>query len=387
MARPDAGTTRTIGFGGPGLVRIGPGCSAELPDAARRFGTRALVVTGSRPDRHRALLDGLRSVGVDVELRTVAGEPDVATAEDGARIARSIGADLVIAIGGGAAMDAGKAMAALATNAGGAMRHLEVVGEGLPLDAAPLPVVALPTTAGTGSEATRNAVLSVPEARRKVSLRDPAMVPRVALIDPELALGAPASVTLASGLDALVQVIEPFVATGANPITDALTRDAIPRAVNALTRLMENPDDLPARNGMALVAFVGGIALASAGLGAVHGLAGPLGGLTGAPHGALCGRLLPPILRLNAARAGAGSIAAERLREVAMLMVGVPDVDRAAAFVERLMAEGDLPRLGTWAGEDDLIAAAEAASSSSSMRANPVPLAADDLLAAMRDAV
>ena len=375
-------------FGAPGTVRIAPGSRRDLPDIAVRFGGRALVVTGSDSSRHAPIVESLRERGIQAHTFAVAGEPDVVTAELGAAIARDLHVSIVVGIGGGSAIDGAKAVAALATNPGGAMRHLEVVGEGLPLDAPPLPLIALPTTAGTGSEATRNAVLTVPEARRKVSLRDPLMVPPVALLDPELAVGAPVHVTLASGLDALVQVIEPFVATGANPLTDALCRDAVPRAAAALPRLLDAPGDLGARTDMAWVAHASGIALASAGLGAVHGLAGPLGGLTGAAHGLLCGRLLPPVLRGNArvARERNDRRTLERLDAVARMIASEPDVDRAAEWVEALMARGALPRLAALATDADLRAASEAAASSSSMRANPVPLGPDDLYAAMREA-
>ena len=377
-----------FGFGPAGAIRLGCGVAGELGERAARLGGRALVVTGSAPERHAAILATLDRAGVERHAFRTSGEPDVETAERGAALAREIGADLVVAIGGGAALDAGKAVAALATNTGGALRHLEVVGGGLPLDRPPLPLIALPTTAGTGAEATRNAVLTVPEHRRKVSLRDPAMVPRLALIDPALAVGAPPMVTLASGLDALTQCIEPFVARGANPLTDALVRDAIARAIRALPRLLDDPGELVARHDMAVAALAGGLALASAGLGAVHGLAGPLGGLTGAPHGALCGRLLPPVLRLNArvAVVRGDERTGERLGEVAHLIVGEPDVGRAAEHLEALMERGGLPTLSAWVSDADMKAAAEAAASSSSMRANPVPLAPPDLEAAMREA-
>ncbi len=222
----------------------------------------------------------------------------MALIEAGVAAARAAGADVVVSLGGGAVIDAGKAIAALIPATRPMLDHLEVVGAGLPLDHAPLPFVAIPTTAGTGAEVTRNAVISVPEHRRKVSLRDPNMLPTLAIIDPALTDHTPRGITLASGLDAVTQVIEPYVCTRANPLTDALCRDAIPKGLAALIRLMQ-AEDANARDDLAWVSLCGGLALANAGLGVVHGLAGPLGGLSDAPHGAICGALLPHALSAN----------------------------------------------------------------------------------------
>ena len=180
--------------------------------------------------------------------------------------ARAQAARAVIALGGGAVIDAGKALAALVPATRPVLDHLEVVGQGLPLDASPLPFAALPTTAGTGSEVTRNAVIAVPDARRKVSLRDARMVTRIAVVDPGLTDGCPRGVTLASGLDAITQVIEPYISTRANPLTDALTLPRVALALRALDRLMQ-AEDAAARDEMALTSLCGGLALANAGLG------------------------------------------------------------------------------------------------------------------------
>jgi alcohol dehydrogenase class IV len=267
------------------------------------------------------------------------------------------------------------------------MDHLEVVGRGLPLAAPPLPLAALPTTAGTGAEVTRNAVIEVPEHRRKVSLRDRRMLPDLAIVDPALTDGTPKGVTLASGLDAVTQVIEPYVSSRANPLTDALCRDAIPRGLGALVRLMA-AEDAGARDAMAWTSLCGGLALANSGLGAVHGLAGVLGGVTGAPHGAICGRLLPGVLAAN--RAAAGGRAADRLAEVEGWIgaaLGVPAGEAVAALARWCDAQG-LPRLaGMGLAEAECDAVAEAAGASSSMRGNPVALPPATLAAVLRAAL
>jgi alcohol dehydrogenase class IV len=315
--------------------------------------------------------------GIDVARFACRIEPDVALVEAGVQAARACGASAVVALGGGSVIDAGKAIAALVPATRPLLDHLEVVGKGLPLDHAPLPFAALPTTAGTGAEVTRNAVLGVPGANRKVSLRDLRMLPRLAVVDPALTDGCPRAVTLASGLDAITQVIEPFVSSKANPMTDALCRAAIPRGLAALQRLMGG-EDAGARDEMAFVSLCGGLTLANAGLGAVHGLAGPLGGLTGAAHGALCGVLLAPVLRAN--RQAAGGEAAERLDEVGTMLsaaFGLRTTGLAAATeaLSLWAAEAGLPGLrAQGVSSDAMDQAAGMAVSASSMKANPVPL-------------
>lgn len=368
-------------------VMFGRGqAQAALPRLAA-LGQRALLVCGSQPGRSAWLAQGLADKGVDVTVFSVAAEPDVTLVAAGVALARQAQAQAVIAMGGGAVIDAGKAIAALAVTDRPLTDHLEVVGKGLPLDAAPLPFAALPTTAGTGAEVTRNAVIGVPEAGRKVSIRDLRMLPRLAVVDPGLTDGCPRRVTLASGLDAVTQVIEPFVSLRANPLTDALCRDAIPRGLAALRALMQG-EDPAARDEMAWVSLCGGMALANAGLGAVHGLAGPLGGLTGAAHGALCGALLPAVLVANRARVADPS----RLDAVGRWIgaaFGAPgaSVAQAADLLARWSRDCGLPglaALGTDAATRQ--AAAAAGLQSSSMKANPAPLDQAALVAVMQAA-
>jgi hypothetical protein len=359
---------------------------AALPRLAA-LGPRALLVGGASPARGDWLAQGLEAQGIAVERFSVATEPDMALVQAGVQAARGFGAAAVIALGGGAVIDAGKAIAALIPATRPMLDHLEVVGKGLPLDTAPLPFAALPTTAGTGAEVTRNAVIGVPDQGRKVSLRDLRMLPRLAVVDPALTDHCPRAITLASGLDAVTQVIEPFVSAKANPLTDALCLQAIPRGLAALRRLMDG-EDPQARDDMAWVSLCGGIALANAGLGAVHGLAGPLGGLTGAAHGAICGALLPPILKANR-RAVADPARLDAVGGMIASAFGLSSTDlgKAADALALWSREAGLQGLVTQGiSPASMQQAAEMAAASSSMKANPAPLAAPVLLAAMQEA-
>ncbi len=367
-------------------ILFGRGQAAQAPARVAALGRRVLLVHGRDPARSAALARALTAVGCSVATFAVPYEPDMALIAQGVQAGADV--QVVVAMGGGAVIDAGKAIAALIPATRPMLDHLEVVGQGLPLDHPPLPFVAIPTTAGTGAEVTRNAVIGVPQSRRKVSLRDARMLPTLAIVDPALTDGCPRGVTLASGLDAITQVIEPWVCNRANLLTDALCRDAIPRGLAALIRLMQ-ADDPQARDEMAWVSLCGGLALANAGLGAVHGLAGPLGGLTGAAHGAICGALLPPVLVANR-RAVMDPALAARLDQVSgWIGAAFGQADASVADAARLLADwsrdAGLPGLDAL-GIDAAArgAAAQAAAASSSMKANPAPLSADDLDALMR---
>lgn len=367
-------------------VRFGRGeARRAVPDLAR-LGNRVLLVHGSTASRADWLRSALEGEGCSVTGLAVPGEPDLAMIEAGVLAARDADVQVVIALGGGAVIDAGKAIAALIPARRPMLDHLEVVGQGLPLDAAPLPFVAMPTTAGTGAEVTRNAVIAVPEAQRKVSLRDRRMLPRMAIVDPSLTDGCPRAVTLASGLDAVTQVIEPYICTRANPMTDALSRPVIASGLSALVTLMDR-EDPDARDQLAWTSLCGGLALANAGLGAVHGLAGPLGGLSGAAHGAICGALLPHVLDANAARVtGDTARRMDQLRtDLATALATSPE--QAFATLADWSRQAGLPGLDAQGIRGDHRAqAAIMAAASSSMKANPVPLDAAALTKIMEQA-
>ena len=275
-------------------IVVGPGSVGQLASIARELGAaRPLVVTGSHAARWSAVVEQLRSTS----RFAIAGEPTLEGVRMGADIARSC--DSVIAIGGGSVIDGGKAIAALATNCDDVLEYLEVIGKGRPLTVAPLPFIAVPTTAGTGSEVTRNAVLASPEHGVKASLRSPMMLAKAAIVDSELSRDLPPRITASTGLDALTQLIEPYVSPRANPLTDVLCVDGMKRAAVHLPRAFTDGRDAEARENMSLAALFGGLALANAGLGVVHGFAAPIGGMFDAPHGAVCAAILPDGMEAN----------------------------------------------------------------------------------------
>src|SRR5580692_1516627 len=278
-------------FATAGRVIVGAGRSAELAALLAGHGTRAFVCTGASPGRHAGLLAGL---GLPAVTFPVAGEPTVGLTRAAVAAAREHGADVVAAIGGGSVIDAGKAVAMLLGNGGDPLDYLEVIGSGQAITQPAVPCIAVPTTAGTGAEVTANAVLAAPEHRLKASLRSPLMIPRVALVDPRLTASCPPPVTAASGLDALTQCLEPFVSVRATPVTDGLAREGLRRAAAGLRAAHADGGDLAARTDMATCALLGGMALANAKLGEVHGLAGVIGGTADVPHGMACAALLAP---------------------------------------------------------------------------------------------
>jgi len=363
----------------PGQILFGRGQAAQAPALIAALGDSGLIVHGADPSRAEWLLSALRAQGVRVTALPCAAEPTLPMLTETLATARRADPRWVAALGGGAAVDMGKALAALIPAPGDPLDHLEVVGRALPLTADPLPFVALPTTAGTGAEATRNAVIGLPDHGRKVSLRDARMLPRLAIVDPALTDGTPPAVTLGSGLDALAQVIEPFVSCRATPFTDALSWPVIAPGLAALQRLMQ-AEDAAARDVMAWTSLSGGIALANGGLGAVHGLAGVIGGVTGAGHGAICGALLGPVIAMNRRRATGE--AARRLDALCDLLGGVLGVAGAdaPASLARWARDSGLPGLtaqGLPPEQHQQIA--EAARQSSSFKGNPVDLPPADL--------
>lgn len=280
-------------------IAFGAGAAEQIPGLAAAYGERAFLVLGSKPDRSQPLLDAIAARDVVTTVFHVAGEPTTETAQAAVTAAREARADVVIAIGGGSVMDTGKVVAAMLTNAGELADYLEVVGKGKLLREQSAPLIAVPTTAGTGAEVTYNAVIGVPQQHVKVSIRSPLMLPRWAIVDPLLTHSMPPELTASTGLDALTQLIEAFVSNKANPLTDSLCREGIQRTARSLQKAFDDGSDAEAREDMSLVGLFSGMALANAKLGAVHGFAGPLGGMTSAPHGVICGRLLSCVMQAN----------------------------------------------------------------------------------------
>jgi alcohol dehydrogenase class IV len=375
-------------------VLFGAGRIAALGATARELGARALLVRGRNAERARPVAEALGAHGIAVAELAVEGEPTVDLARAGVAAARAAGCELVVAFGGGSVLDAGKTIAALLGNGGDPLDYLEVVGAGRPLTRPSAPFVAIPTTAGTGSEVTRNAVLASPAHRVKASLRSPHMLPRVALVDPDLLAGLPPPVVASAGLDALSQLIEPFVSSRANPITDAFAREGIPRSARALRRAFAAAPAVAAadREDLALASLLGGLCLANAGLGAVHGFAAPLGGTFEAPHGAVCAALLAPVMRANIAAAQRASAreVMDRYREVAALVTGEPGAraEDGVAWVDDLRRALAIPPLARYGmTEADVPALVAKAQAASSMKGNPLALTADELSAIARAAL
>nr|WP_321442819.1 iron-containing alcohol dehydrogenase [uncultured Cohaesibacter sp.] len=373
-------------------LRFGRGVTHAALDELAGLGGRLLLVQGRDGSRADWLADALKERGAVVCRFSVEREPDLPMIEAGLDVARDACVEAVVALGGGAVIDAGKALAGLIPSTRPIMDHLEVVGRGLPLEARPLPFAALPTTAGTGAEVTKNAVIAVPDAKRKVSLRDRHMLPDLAIVDPSLTDHLPKPITLASGLDAVTQVIEPYLSCKANRLTDALCRDAIPQGVRALVSLMEVESEA-ARDDLAWTSLCGGLALANAGLGAVHGFAGVLGGVTGAAHGAICGALLPHVLEANEAALKALSGKEEGLARIAAVRGWIGDAldcgaDEAFDCLASWSRAQGLPGLGMLGLNEAMIGdIAEQSRISSSMKGNPVDLDSDVLGAILRRAM
>ena len=364
-------------------ILFGAGKLNELSQHIEGHVKQLLLVRGLASDAIPRVRRILIALNIPFEEFPVHGEPTIESIREAVKVAQNC--DMVIGVGGGSVLDTGKAIAALVTNPGEVLDYLEVIGKGQPLVHAPLPYIAIPTTAGTGSEATRNAVIEAPEQNVKVSLRSPSMLPRIALVDPELTYSLPPDITASSGLDALTQLIEPFVSVKANPMTDAICREGIYFAARSLRRAYENGVDREARQGMSLASLFGGIALANAALGAVHGFAGPLGGMLHAPHGALCARLLPLVMEANIEALQTrqpGHPSLRRYDEIAEIVTGE---DNATAqdgvhWVSHLVNDLKIPGVSNYGmTKEKFSEAVEKTMKASSFKGNPIPLNENEL--------
>ncbi len=369
-------------------IIFGPGALRQVGPIAAEMGRCALVVTGHQPARAQPLLDALVAQGMACATFSISGEPTVHIACEGVERAQAAQCDLVIGFGGGSVVDTGKAIAALLANEGDPLDYLEVIGKGKPLTQPSVPFIAIPTTAGTGAEVTRNAVLAEPTQRVKVSLRSPLMLPRLAVVDPELTYTLPPEVTASTGMDVLAQLIEPFVSRRANPLTDIFCREGIALVARSLRRAYEYTDDEighTARREMSFASLLSGLALANAGLGAVHGFAAPIGGLLPAPHGAVCARLLPHVMAINVRALREREPDHEALRrydELACLVTGRPQATASdgIAWVQDLGAALHIPPLAAWGMTPaDFPTLIEKATAASSMQANPLKLTGDEM--------
>lgn len=369
----------------PNRIVFGQGVLKEVGGIAASFGKHGMVIAGQGAADPTPLIAILTENHIGYELYIVNGEPSIAAIELGVKQAVESGCELIIGLGGGSVLDTAKAVSGMATNPGELLDYLDVIGRGKSLSRPGLPVIAIPTTSGTGAEVTRNAVITAQVEQMKVSLRSPYILPKIALVDPELTISVPPAVTASTGMDALVQLIEPFVTPRANPITDAFCRDGMKRAARSLLRAYQHGDDRQAREDMSLASLLGGLSLANAGLGAVHGFASPIGGLFNAPHGAVCARLLAPVMRVNfraLKERQPGSPALSRYREVAQLVTGDSEatIEDGIAWTERLCQDLSIPGLSSFGvTRGDIPSLVTKAISASSMQANPIKLSESEL--------
>ena len=368
-------------------IIFGAGSIQKIGSLAGEMGQKALITSGFRDgsESNCALVDILHTSGVEAQCFIILGEPTVELVQQGAEVAIAGQCDLVIGYGGGSAMDAGKAIAAMSTNPGEVQDYLEVIGRGKPMRLPSLPMIAIPTTAGTGTEVTRNAVLGSKEQRVKVSLRSPWMLPRLALVDPELTYHLPPAITASTGLDALTQLIEPFVCNTPSPLVDALCRDGMQRAAQSLREAYFQGNNHQARENMSLASLFGGLALANARLGAVHGFASVLGGMYPAPHGVVCARLLPLVVETNITalrERDAQNPVLDKYTEIARLLTGNPSAapEEAIDWLQNLCAELNIPGLASYGFQSNEIPLiVKKSAQASSMKGNPVMLTQSEM--------
>ena len=371
-------------FASAGRIVFGNGAVQELEQVVKT-GSRVFLVHGSDASNWKQVHETLQKKQCAVQEFGVSYEPTLELIEESVKIARIFKPDWVISVGGGSAIDAGKATAGLSSNQGQILDYLEVVGKGLALQKAGVPMVAIPTTAGTGSEVTRNAVIALPEQKIKVSLRSPLLLPRLALVDPELTLSMPPAQTASTGMDALAQVLEPFVSNRANPLTDAFCQVGLKRAALSLEKAYRDGNDVVAREEMAMASLMGGLALANAGLGAVHGFAAAIGGKFDAPHGAICARLLPGVVKANVEamrRREPTNSSLTRYDTVSRLLTGNEQatVEDGIEWLEKLLGTLKIPALrGYGITKEDIPTLVKNTAAASSTKANPIRLSDAEL--------
>ncbi|MGA1844751.1 MAG: iron-containing alcohol dehydrogenase [bacterium] len=385
-------TTVRFSFATAHHIIFGTGTLSDIAPVAKGMGRRVFVVTGSTPSRATLLLNALSMEGLACFSFSTHAEPALDDIRQGVDHAHQEKCDLIIGFGGGSAIDTAKAIAAILSNGGDPLDYLEIIGRGLPLSRPSTPWIAIPTTAGSGAEVTSNAVISSPDHRVKVSLRSPLMHAKVVLVDPALTFTLPPSLTASTGLDALTQLIEPYVSIRANPLTDALCREGIPRAARSVKRAYEHGNDAQAREDMSLAALLGGLALSNAKLGAVHGIAGPLGGMVPSSHGSICARLLAPVMEANIAALNERlpeSTALTRYEEIARIFTGNVKASamEGVAWAQDLCETFRVPSLSSFGlKRDDFTLLIEKAQQSSSMQGNPVTLTAREIENILRKA-
>ena len=375
-----------IDFSTSNRIIFGFGEFRKISDLIKDWGHRAFIIRGNNPTYGKEFFEIIEGLDLEITYYKVDKEPDISLLSSAVKLARDNKCEFVIGFGGGSVIDTGKAVSALLNNDGDLMDYLEVVGKGLPQKNISKPYLAIPSTAGTGSEVTRNAVIDVSDKKVKVSMRNAYMLPKIALVDPELTLELPPHITATTGMDAFVQVIEPYVCNSPNPMVDMFCRDAIPRAAANLLKAFQEGSNINARENMAWVSLMGGLSLANAKLGAVHGFAGPIGGMFHAHHGAICASLLPAVMQVNIEnlkKTDQESSSLKRYREIAVWLTNdlKADVDDGIQFIGTLCKNLKIPRLREIGiTEKDFPSIVEKSKNSSSMKGNPVQLPDEELM-------
>ena len=376
---------KSFQFRTPKNLIIGDGTISQLEALAITLPTPIAVITGARKDRHNLLWASLSKFEQDLIPLINKGEPTIDELIKLTKFTRKKGCKSVIAMGGGSVIDMGKAISALLVNTQHPNNYLEIIGKSLPLDYPAVPMIAIPTTAGTGAEATRNSVISIPNKKVKVSLRHSSMIPETVIIDPILTLSTPRNITTASGLDALTQLIEAFCSNRAHPLTDALCRSGLNNFSLALENTLDDGNNLKARSHLAHAALMSGIALTHVGLGSVHGFAGPLGGRLKKSHGEICATLLPIAIETNIRalqKRDTSQNIINKYNEAASLVLNNPKAksDDLCIWIRNILSQMCVPKLHDLGfRESDMITTIKQAQKSSSMKSNPVELTETEL--------
>ena len=372
-------------FSTPSKIIFGSGSFNSIGEFARGFGNHVLIFHGGQELLLGRAFNLLHALGIKYSSQRIDTEPTIENIRDLVEVAKGFSADLILGIGGGSTLDSAKAISVLLNNPGDITDYLEVIGLNKPIPNSPLPLIAVPTTAGTGSEVTKNAVLGSLQHYVKVSLRSPYLLPRIALVDPELTLTLPPKITAFTGLDALTQLIEVYTCITPNPITDALSVEGIQRIAYSIRNAYTNGNDLQAREDMSLASLLSGIALANAKLGAVHGLAGPIGGELNAPHGAVCACLLPHVMEANLtaliARAPEHP-SLDRYSRIANILTGIINAKpiEGIQWISDFCSFTEIPGLSAYGlAEENFTSIIDKSIKASSMKGNPIPLSEIEL--------
>lgn len=354
----------------------------KIPGLVSGMGSKILLVTGKNSDRALKLTDQFPEE-IEVTIFKIESEPTIDIINNGVDIARENKCDVIIGFGGGSVVDGAKAIAALVPNKGKLMDYLEVIGLGNPLTESPLPCIAVPTTAGTGAEVTKNSVIKSAEHNVKVSLRSDLMYPNFAVVDPVLTYSMSPSLTASTGVDALTHLLETFVSNQANPFIDMLDRDGLQRISRSLLNAFKNGKDKLARQDMAMASMLGGMALANVKLGAVHGFAGPMGGMYRIPHGAVCACLMSAVIEMNIEALKEQNLDISKFDELAKILSGNEHAiaEDGIVWIENLISELEIPSLSAFGlTESDFPKLVQKAKNASSMKGNPVKLTDDQLM-------